>query len=297
MVGPCAKRAAVEQLRTAQGFSERRACQVVGVARSGLHYRRRGQLGDSALRKQIRALAREHPRYGCLRMTALLRQEGQINHKRVHRIWKLEGLSLPRRRPRRRGQVLQPERLLRPQQPNEVWSYDFVEDRTERGGRLRLLCVLDEYTRECLAIRVERRLGSAEVIQTLEWLFMTRGAPRHLRSDNGPEFVAANLKQWLKDNGCQTWYIEPGSPWENGHIESFNGKLRDECLNRELFANGQQARIVVERWREEYNERRPHSALGYVAPAEFARRAWKLLRATPFATSTRTQPVQEKSSI
>jgi transposase InsO family protein len=229
-------------------------------------------------------------------MTALLRQKGQVNKKRVHRLWKLEGLSLPRRRPRRGAYIRQPERLLRPQRPDEVWSYDFVEDRTERGGRLRLLCVLDEYTRECLAIRVERRLGSVEVIQTLEWLFLTRGVPAHLRSDNGPEFVAQNLKQWLKNNGCKTLYIEPGSPWENGHVESFNGKLRDECLNREMFRNGQEARTVVERWRNEYNERRPHSALGYVAPAEFARRAGNLLRPTASANPPRLQPVQEKSS-
>jgi transposase InsO family protein len=292
MVGPFARRKVVECLKTEQCFSERHACRMVGVARSGLRYQPQGQPGEATLRKEVRHLARQHPRYGCLRITALLRQKGLINKKRVHRIWKLEGLSLPRRRPKRRHHLGSNGVCRKPQRPNEVWSYDFLEDRTVRGGRLRLLCVLDEYTRECLSIRVERSMGSTEVIQMLEWLFLSRGVPAYIRSDNGPEFIAQKLKQWLAENNCGTLYIEPGSPWENGYLESFNGKLRDECLNREIFSNGQEARTVVEQWRKEYNEQRPHSALGYVPPAQFARRAWNLLRPTAFATSTQ-QPVQE----
>ena len=156
--------------------------------------------------------------------------------------------------------------------PNHVWSYDFVEDRTERGGKLRILAIIDEYTRECLAIRVEPSIPASVVIEVLEWLFLTRGVPKYLRSDNGPEFVARAVCQWLKESGCQTLFITPGSPWENGYIESFNDKLRDECLNREIFRNGQEAQAIVETWRQEYNNYRPHSSLGYLTPAEFARR-------------------------
>jgi putative transposase len=294
MVGPVARKACVEHLKIEHEFSERHACQVAGVSRTGLRYERRERADEGPLREKIRRLSRRHARYGCRRITALLRREGGINKKRVHRIWKDEGLSLPRRRPRRRLTGNGGAAVKTPQRPNEVWTYDFVEDRTQRGGRLRLLCVLDEYTRECLQIRVEKSLGSREVIETLEWLFLTRGAPEHVRSDNGPEFIATALKDWLERNGCKTLYIEPGSPWQNAYIESFNGKLRDECLNREVFGNGQDARLVIERWRKEYNEERPHSALGYVAPAEFARRACNLLRPTASASHTRTQPVQEQ---
>lgn len=284
----------MEHLKSEHELSERRACQVVGVSRTGLRYERRERADEEPLREKIRGLSRRHARYGCRRITALIRRECAINKKRVHRIWKEEGLSLPRRRPKRRLRGTSGATVKAPQRPNEVWTYDFVEDRTQRGGRLRLLCLLDEYTRECLQIRVEKSLGSREVIETLEWLFLTRGAPEYLRSDNGPEFIATALKEWLEKNGCQTLYIEPGSPWQNAYIESFNGKLRDECLNREVFNNGQEARLVIERWRKEYNEERPHSALGYVAPAEFARRACNLLRPTASASHTRTQPVQEQ---
>jgi len=294
MVGPFARKACVEHLQTEHVFSERHACQVVGVSRSGLRYERRERPDETTLREKIRGLARRHPRYGCRRIAALIRREGVVNKKRIHRIWKDEVLSLPRRRPRRRTSGAVAGLVKAPQRPNEVWTYDFMEDRTERGGRLRLLCVLDEYTRECLQIRVEKSMGSREVIETLEWLFLTRGAPEYLRSDNGPEFIAKALKNWLAKNGCKTLYIEPGSPWQNAYIESFNGKFRDECLNREVFGNGKEAQLVIERWRKEYNEERPHSALGYVAPAEFARRACNLLRPTASASHTRQQPVQEQ---
>jgi len=159
--------------------------------------------------------------------------------------------------------------------PNHVWSYDFVEDRTERGGKLRILAIIDEYTRECLAIRVAASIPASAVVGVLEWLFLTRGVPKFLRSDNGPEFVAKAVCRWLKESGCSNLFIKPGSPWENGYIESFNDKLRDECLNREIFRNGREAQAFVENWRQEYNNYRPHSSLGYLTPAEFVRRYYK----------------------
>ncbi|GAI02713.1 unnamed protein product [marine sediment metagenome] len=159
--------------------------------------------------------------------------------------------------------------------PNHVWSYDFVEDRTERGGKLRILAIIDEYTRECLAIRVAPSIPASAVIETLEWLFLTCGVPKYIRSDNGPEFVSRAVCQWLETSGCQTLFITPGSPWENGYIESFFDKLRDECLNREVFRNGREAQAIVENWRQEYNNYRPHSSLDYLTPAEFARRYYE----------------------
>jgi len=159
--------------------------------------------------------------------------------------------------------------------PNHVWSYDFVEDRTERGGKLRILVIIDEYTRECLAIKVKPSIPASVVIEVLEWLFLTRGVPKYLRSDNGPEFVSKAVCQWLKEAGSSTLFIEPGCPWENGYIESFNDKLRDECLNREIFRNGNEAQTIVEAFRQEYNNYRPHSSLGYLTPAEFARRYYE----------------------
>ncbi len=179
---------------------------------------------------------------------------------------------MPQRRPKRRRIGPVGEIINKAGYPNHVWSYDFVEDRTERGGKLRILVVIDEYTRECLAIRIEPSLPATVVIEVLEWLFLTRGVPKYLRSDNGPEFISKAVCQWLKESGGQTLFIKPGSPWENGYIESFNDKLRDECLNREIFRNGKEAQTIVEAFRQEYNNYRPHSSLGYLTPVEFARR-------------------------
>jgi len=162
-----------------------------------------------------------------------------------------------------------------PVEPGWNWSYDFVEDRTERSRKLRILVIINEYTRECLAIRVEPSIPASVVTRVLEWLFLTRGVPKYLRSDNGPEFIAKAVCQWLEKSGCQTLFINPGSPWENGYIESFNDKLRDECLSREIFRNGKEAQTIVETWRQEYNNYRPHSSLDYLTPAEFARRYYE----------------------
>lgn len=221
-------------------------------------------------------------RYGNKRITEQLRREGwRVNRKRVHRIRKEEGLILPRKRPRRHRCGQPAERLQKARYRDHVWSYDFVEDRTEKGGRLRILAILDEYTRECLALPVAPSMNAQGVINELEWLFLTRGVPEFIRSDNGPEFVAKAVQKWLSEQGCQALYIEPGSPWENGYVESFNGKFRDECLNMNLFHNGAEARGVIQAWREEYNKRRPHSSLGFLTPVEFAAQAVSAVSATP----------------
>lgn len=251
--------------------SVRRACDLVRMSRSVVAYRARRRRDEAELTKKIRELAVRKSRYGYRRITVLLRREGMsVNKKRVHRIWKAEGLALPLRRPRRRKVGPVGEIVNKAEYPDHVWSYDFLEDRTEKGGKLRILVIIDEYTRECLAVRIAPSIPARAVVEVLEWLFLTRGVPKYLRSDNGPEFVARVVRQWLDKSGCRTIFITPGSPWENGYVESFIDKLRDECLNREVFRNGREAQVVVEAWRQEYNEDRPHSSLGYLTPTEFA---------------------------
>ena len=282
MVSPAARKAAVRYLKEEKSYSERGACELMKVSRCAVRHRPKRKDDEERLRRRIREWANRKKRYGNPRITQALRREGwRVNPKRVHRIRKEEGLVLPRKRPRRgrRGQPM--ERLQRAEYRDHVWSYDFVEDRTEKGGRIRILAILDEYTRECLALVAAPSMGAQSVIHALEWLFLTRGVPKWIRSDNGPEFAAQAVQQWLGNQGCQTLYIEPGSPWENGFIESFIGKLRDECLNMEVFHNGAEARGIIEAWREEYNRRRPHSALGYQTPEEFAAQALSVASATP----------------
>jgi putative transposase len=265
------RRVLVQELKVL-GLSERLAYGLVGLARSSLRYRPQLPSSDEEdLRAAVQRLAGRHRRYGYRRITALLRRQGhRVNAKRVWRLWKREGLPLPRKRPRRRRQGPRVELPQRALQPHHVWTYDLLFDRTESGQALKILIVLDEYTRESLAIRVERRLGAGEVIETVERVMGQRGAPQYLRSDNGPEFVAQALQAWLATKATQTVYIAPGHPWENGYAESFIGKLRDECLNEEVFRSVEEARVVIEHWRQEYNQRRPHSALGYQTPAERA---------------------------
>ena len=228
------------------------------------------RVDENQLTAAIIALASQYRRYGYRRITALLNQAGfQVGKDRVQRIWRRAGLKVPQRqKPRGRlwlndGSCVR----LRPQHPNHVWSYDFVAAATHDGRRLKILTLLDEYTRECFALRVERQLGCNEVLEILAAAMTMHGIPEHLRSDNGPEFIAKKLRNWLRAVGAAPLYIEPGSPWENGYCESFNGKLRDECLNGEIFYSLREAQIVIEQWRIEYNTRRPHSALGYRPPA------------------------------
>ena len=251
-------------------MSQRRACRTLDLWRSSLRYRPLQSEDEERLRNDIVRLATNYGRFGYPRITALLRREGwRVNHKRVWRIWRQEGLKVPKRQPKRRRLWLNDGSCirLRPEYPNHVWSYDFVHDRTSDGRSIRILTIIDEYTREALAMDVERRMNFFNVLDRLADLFIERGVPKHIRSDNGSEFTSRVLRKWLKRLKVKPLYIEPGSPWENGYIESFNGKLRDELLNRELFDTLLEAKILTERWRKEYNQVRPHSSLGYRPPA------------------------------
>jgi transposase InsO family protein len=223
-----------------------------------------------ALTQEIIALARQYGRYGYRRVTALLRHAGWcVNRKRVERIWRLEGLKVPQKQPKRSRLWLNDGSCirLRPEYPGHVWSYDFVEGRTHDGRKFRILSVIDEASRECLALPVARRLRSEDVLAALAELFVTRGPPAHIRSDNGPEFIATAVQEWLARVGVKTLYITPGSPWENGYCESFNGSLRDELLDGEIFYSLTEAKVLIEAWRRHYNTIRPHSSLGYQPPA------------------------------
>jgi putative transposase len=253
--------------------SERRACKVISQPRMTQRYEIKQPDRDKALTTEIKKLAKRHKRYGYRMIAAKLRQSGWIvNHKRVQRIWQKEGLQVPYRRKfkKAKGSSENSCAVKKAEYANHVWTYDFMGDQTEDGRKLKLLTVLDEFTRESPAIEVGRSIRAKDVIAVLEYLFMVRGAPKFVRSDNGPEFIADKIKKWLEQKHVGTLYIEPGSPWENGYIESFNGRLRDEILDRELFYSVKEARVVVEDWRLEYNNLRPHSGLGYMTPAAFA---------------------------
>ena len=229
---------------------------------------------EKRLVADITSLATKYGRYGYRRITALLSREGwKVNHKRVERIWRQEGLKVPQKQPKRSRLWLNDGSCIRlkPEHKDHVWSYDFVTARTSDGRAFRMLNIIDEYTRECLAMLVKRRLTSDDVIDQLFNLFVFRGIPENIRSDNGPEFTAKAIRKWLARMGVKTLFIEPGSPWENGYIESFNGKLRDELLNREIFTTLIEAQVLIAGWKEEYNHFRPHSAKGYKPPAPEAK--------------------------
>ena len=254
--------------------SERRACRVVGQPRSTQRYTSRRAVDEARLLEEMRMISRQRPRFGAERIHRQLTARGwQVNHKRVHRLWKREHMQVPRKQHRRRrsssGSANSCVRR-RAEHKDHVWSYDFLLDRTEDGRRLRLLAVIDEYTRECLALEVDRHFTSQDVMGVLQYLFAIRGTPQHIRSDNGPEFVAKSVCKWLKQAEVGPLFIAKGSPWENGYVESFNGKLRDELLNQEIFLNLHEARWVTDRWRLDYNHHRIHSALNYQTPAAFA---------------------------
>lgn len=269
-MSPLAKRRAVKHLVVERSYSERSACQLVGISRSSARYHPKERTEEAVFKLKVRELANKHPNYGYRRITAVLRREGSsVNHKRVQRIWKAEGLQLPRRKPRKRRYGPKGEVIHKAQYRNHVWSYDFLEEHTVKGKRLRILAVIDEFTRECLALLVDRSITSDKVVDLLDWLFLVYDTPQHLRSDNGPELIARKVQDWLAEQNCQTIYITPGSPWENPYIESFIGKFRKECLDRYLFFNLRETRSIIEDWRDEYNHYRPHSALGYMTPAAF----------------------------
>ncbi|HEY1125562.1 MAG TPA: IS3 family transposase, partial [Sphingobium sp.] len=270
LLSPARRRRCIDHIRMMMPVSERRLCRVLGQHRSTQRKAPRGADDEAALTEDIIALARQYGRYGYRRVTALLRDAGwHVNRKRVERIWRREGLKVPQRQPKRGRLWLNDGSCirLRPEYPGHVWSYDFVEGRTHDGRKYRILSIIDEASRECLALPVARKLKSDDVLAALAELFVTRGPPAHIRSDNGPEFIATAVQQWLAQIGVKTLYITPGSPWENGYCESFNGSLRDELLNGEIFYSLAEARILIEAWRRHYNTVRPHSSLGYRPPA------------------------------
>lgn len=254
--------------------SERRACRVVDQPRSSQRYLSTKADKDAALAQMIVALSAQNPRYGYRRVWALLRREGwEVNKKRVHRLWREADLKVPAGRRRKRQRLGSSENGVarrRAEYLGHLWSYDFAMDATEDGRRLKMMPVVDEYSRECLALEVERSITSQEVVKTLDRLFAERGAPRFIRSDNGPEFIAQAVKGWLAASGVETLYIEPGAPWENAYSETFISRMRDELLDREEFANLKEAKVLAEDYREHYNHHRPHGALGYLTPVEFA---------------------------
>lgn len=248
---------------------ERRACSVLGQHRSVQRRALTIKDDEKVLNEVIIELASRYGRYGYRRITALLRQDGwQVNHKHVERIWRREGLKVPKKQPKRRRLWLNDGSCirLRPQYRNHVWAYDFVMDRTHDGRTIKILTIIDEYTRECLAIKVDRKLKSEDVVDVLADLFILKGVSDHIRSDNGSEFTAKLVRGWLERVGSNTLFIEPGSPWENGYNESFNGKFRDEMLNGEIFYTLKEAKILIEQWRQHYNMIRPHSSLSYRPP-------------------------------
>jgi transposase InsO family protein len=246
---------------------------VLGQPRQTQRYQPGEDESERRLVQRILALVAEHPRYGYRRIWALLRREGwKVNRKRVYRLWRQEGLKVPQkcRKKRHRGHSGNSCVRLRPEHADQVWAWNFIFDRTVRGRSLKWLSVVDEYTRECLALVVARRMTAEEVLDVLAELFVVRGVPEHVRSDNGPEFIAQAVRRWLERTGSNARYVAPGAPWENGYAESFHSRLRDELLNVEEFTSVAEARVLAERWQMEYNHHRPHSALGYQTPAEFA---------------------------
>ena len=274
MVSPSTKRRAVK-VSIEEGLgSAAVTCRALGLARASFYRVSRQSMESRRVRKEILELSRQHPRYGYRRITALLRRDGiEVNAKRVQRIRRQEALQVSKRQRRMKRLGVSTSVRQRAARTNDVWSWDFVEDQTENGTRFRMLTLIDEHTRRCLAMHVGWSIRAVDVITIVEAAFVRYGRPQHLRSDNGPEFIAYAIQDWLKEQEIKTIYIRPGSPWENGHIESFHDKLRDECLNRELFGSLLEAQIILEQWRNEYNDQRPHSSLGYQTPTEYARRS------------------------
>ena len=271
MVSPAQKKQAVAYVVDQRLCSERRACRYLGVHRSTYRYPVKSPLPQQVqLHQRIVSLSWQYPRYGYRRIRAVLEREGwSVSRKQVQRIRRKEGLKVrpkPQRIPRQGVSTGLPTQATH---RNHVWTWDFIFDRTDKGSTLKMLTMLDEYTRQCLAIRVERQIRSGQVLVTLWQAMMQYGIPEHIRSDNGTEFIAGKIQRWLRINQIKTLYIEPGSPWQNGYIESFHSRFRDECLNREWLLNLREARVVIEDWRQHYNTERPHSRLGYLSPKNY----------------------------
>ena len=270
MVSLAERRRAADYLETGHSVSERRACQVAGIPRSSKR-RPSGRIEEAALVRRVHELSERYPRFGYRKIRGILRTEGTaIGRDRLRLIRKREGLQVARKARKRRRPGKSTTTVDRALYPNHVWSYDFVADQTADGRRLRFLTVIDEFTREAIWIETARFLNSNDVVRVLQQLVEIRGIPGVIKSDNGPELVCDRVQDWISQRGIATKFIEPGSPWQNGHNESFNGVFRDGCLNRWLFVSVREARLVVERWRQEYNEERPHGALGQITPAAYA---------------------------
>lgn len=278
------KRAATCELQARFGVSERRACAALDQPRSTQRYQVKQRTDEAALCRRLRELVRRRPRFGYRRLTVLLRREGwAVNAKRVHRLCRKEGLKVrgTLRKTRAIGASANACSVRRAEHKDHVWCWDFAFDRTTGGTTLKWLSIIDEHTRECLALKVSRSITSQDVLDTLAELFAMRGVPQAIRSDNGPEFIAQAIQDWLKRLGIEALYIAPGSPWENGYAESFHSKLVDEFLSRELFDNAAMARRLTAAWRDDYNHHRPHSSLGYQTPVEFAAACAASAPATP----------------
>lgn len=285
MVSPSSKRRAVNYVVEEGLGVVSQACRALGLARSGFYRPRQMSKRSQELKQLALKLSGDHPRYGYRRITALMRREGhEINAKRVQRLRREEGLQVRKRQRRMRRLGNSTSQRRRASYAHEVWSWDFVEDQTAHGSRFRILTLIDEYSRQCLAVHVAWSIRAVDVIEVVEQAIKRYGRPKHIRSDNGPEFIAYAITDWLESQDVGTIYIRPGSPWEQAYIESFHDKLRDEHLNRELFGSLKEARILTEQWRCEYNLQRPHSSLSYLTPHEFA--LTKLEEAPPKAVET-----------
>lgn len=299
MVSPKLKREAVSYLQKTFEVSERRACRVMDQPRATQRYQTMKPKKDRVLVEAIREVAMRETRAGYRTVTKLLRRDGwEVNRKRVHRLWKQEGLGIPAKpaRKKARGSSAGSSQLLKAESADHVWSYDFVFDQTEDGGRLKWLPILDEYSRDLMSLEVARSMTAQDVTSQLDVLVRQRGVPQFIRSDNGPEFVAGAVRKWIRERGFKTSFIAPGSPWQNAYSESFNSRFRDEFLNVELFTSLLEAKVLGEEYRYKYNHQRPHSSLGDMTPAEFASRCASPPRPPAFATNHSDNPTQTKLS-
>jgi putative transposase len=273
MVSPSSRRRAAKGVVEEGLGSAAQACRALGLARSSYYLGSTKRSGSEQLQRKIVELSEHHPRYGYRRITALLRRKGRrVNPKRVQRVRRQAGLQVSKRQRRMRRLGPSSPKRLRAEHGNEVWSWDLLYDHTEQGRSLRILTLIDEYTKECLAIHADYSIRAVDAITVLEAAIQRYGTPKYLRSDNGPEFIAQAIQDWVKNQSVRSAYIQAGAPWEQACIESFHDKLRDECLNREIFSCLREASLILEQWRIEYNQQRPHSALGYLTPTEFAAR-------------------------
>lgn len=288
----------MRQVQAKLDVSQRRSCRALDQPRSTQRYRRRVADDEAALVAAMQALVRRHPRYGYRRIWALLCVDGwAVNRKRVYRLWKREGFKVPQkqRKKRRLGSSDNGCVHRSAQCKDDVWAWDFIHDRDAQGRPLKWLSLVDEFTRECLLLEVDRSIKATDVVTLISEVMLIRGVPRHIRSDNGPEFIAAAIREFLAAAGVETLYIEPGSPWENGYVESFHSRLRDELLDAEVFEGLRAAKALAAGWKNEYNHRRPHSSLGYRTPASFAASlADPPVGAAPLPTA---QPAGEQSTL